>query len=75
MVRFEHDSYVIEVHTGGNPVESWMKLHEEISYLISLVDQNNCPEDGFAYLPPVARGHDAFMGNGPQDDRTLSHSR
>ena len=53
MVRIEHDSYVIEVHTGGNPVESWMKLNEEISYLISIVDQNNCPEDGFAYLPQL----------------------
>lgn len=39
MVRFEKDRYIIEVYTGCDPVESWLNLHEEIAYLLGLVNQ------------------------------------
>ena len=44
MVRFEKDRYIIEVYTGSDPVESWLNLHEEIAYLLGLVNQGNCSE-------------------------------
>lgn len=50
MVRFEKDRYIIEVYTGCDPVESWLNLHEEIAYLLGLVNQGNCPESGFLCL-------------------------
>ena len=28
-------------------------LHEEIPYLLGLVNQGNCPESGFLYLPQL----------------------
>lgn len=53
MVRFEKDRYIIEVYTGCDPVESWLNLHEEIAYLLGLVNQGNCPENGFLRLPQL----------------------
>lgn len=53
MVRFEKDRYIIEVYTGCDPVESWLNLHEEIAYLLGLVNQGNCPESGFLCLPQL----------------------
>ena len=53
MVRFEKDTYIIEVYTRCDPLESWLNLHEEIAYLLGLVNQGNCPENGFLYLPQL----------------------
>lgn len=52
MVRFEKDRYVIEAD-ASSPVEDWMGLHEELVFLISLVDSNNSPAEGLQYVPQL----------------------
>lgn len=49
MVRFEDDRFTIEVETGCDPIEDWMGLHEEIVYLVSLIDQDNIPAGGLCH--------------------------
>ena len=50
MVHFEKDRYIIEVYTGGFPVEDYLGLHEEIAYLFSILNQENIRGDGFPQL-------------------------
>lgn len=50
MVRFKKDRYVIEVVTGSEPTERWLELMKEISRVLSLIDPDNFPDDGFYNL-------------------------
>ena len=50
MVRFEKDRYVIEIYTGGDPIESYQELHKEIACLFGLINQENILTDGFPYM-------------------------
>ena len=56
MVRFEKNRFIIEIYTGTDPIEDWMELHQEICYLISLVNQENAPTDGLIYTPKLLEG-------------------
>ena len=50
MVRFEKDRYIIEVYTGGFPVEDYLDLQNEIIYMFSIINQENIRGDGFLQL-------------------------
>ncbi len=50
MVRFEKDRYIIEVYTGGIPVEDYLDLQNEIIYMFSIINQENIRSDGFLQL-------------------------
>ena len=50
MVRFEKDRYIIEVYTGGFPVEDYLDLQNEIIYTFSIINQENIRSDGFLQL-------------------------
>lgn len=50
MVRFEKDRYIIEVYTGGLPVEDYLDLQNEIIYMFSIINQENIRSDGFLQL-------------------------
>lgn len=50
MVRFEKDRYIIEVYTGGFPVEDYLDLQNEIIYMFSIINQENIRSDGFLQL-------------------------
>jgi hypothetical protein len=41
MVRFEKDGFTIHVHTGTNPVEEWMNLHDQLLDMIGTVDESS----------------------------------
>jgi hypothetical protein len=34
MVRFKEESFTITVYTGGDPVEEWMHLHDDLCELL-----------------------------------------
>ena len=50
MVRFEEDRYIIEVYTGGFPVEDYLDLQNEIIYMFGIINQENIRSDGFLQL-------------------------
>jgi hypothetical protein len=50
MVRFNKDSYTIEVYTGCDPIEDWQELQSEITYLFGIVNQDNMRDGGFIHL-------------------------
>ena len=50
MVRFEEDRYIIEVYTGGFPVEDYLDLQKEIIYMFGIINQENIRSDGFLQL-------------------------
>ena len=50
MVRFEEDRYIIEVYTGGFPVEDYLDLQNEIIYVFGIINQENIRSDGFLQL-------------------------
>ncbi len=50
MVRFEEDRYIIEVYTGGIPVEDYLDLQNEIIYMFGIINQENIRSDGFLQL-------------------------
>lgn len=50
MVRFEKDRYIIEVYTGGIPVEDYLDLQNEIIYMFGIINQENIRSDGFLQL-------------------------
>ena len=39
MVRFEEDRYIIEIITGVNPMEDWVRLVEHLSLLLSMSEE------------------------------------
>lgn len=51
MVRFEKDKYIIEVHTGCNPIESWQELHAGLCDLLRNVNQDNVVDSTFYTVP------------------------
>lgn len=40
MVKFEKNKYIIEVETGGNPVEDWLNTFKEILNLVGTQNQD-----------------------------------
>ena len=45
-VEFNDNSFVITVPTGGNPMEDWLGLHEELLEVLSVWDsQSNIMEN------------------------------
>lgn len=38
MVTFKENSFVIEIPTGGNPIEDWLWLHDELLDVLGDVD-------------------------------------
>lgn len=50
MVRFEEDRYIIEVYTGGIPMEDYLDLQNEIIYMFGIINQENIRSDGFLQL-------------------------
>lgn len=50
MVKFEKDSYRIDIHTGTNPVENYLALQEEIAYVFSLLRPEILPDEGLPQL-------------------------
>jgi hypothetical protein len=39
MVTFNDDRFIIDIYTGGNPVEEWLALHDDLCQL--LADQDD----------------------------------
>ena len=50
MVKFEKDSYRIDIHTGTNPVETYLALQEEIAYVFSVLRPEILPDEGLPQL-------------------------
>jgi len=46
MVVFYKDGFSIHVKTGSDPYEDWIRLHEELTWLMSCVDENNVMRGG-----------------------------
>ena len=44
MVRFDKESYTIEVTTGTNPVPEWAELHSAIIERLGMVDKESLAE-------------------------------
>lgn len=40
MITFKKDSFVVEVATGGNPIEDWLDTHDELLDLLACADAN-----------------------------------
>ena len=56
MVRFEQDRYVIEVPVAGSsPVEDWLDLHDELTYVFELLDSEHAPQSGLYRLAGLLR--------------------
>ena len=56
MVRFEQDRYVIEVPVAGSsPVEEWLDLHDELTYVFELLDSEHAPQSGLYRLAGLLR--------------------
>lgn len=51
MVRFEKDRYIIEIHTGCNPIEDYLLLQQSLLDLLSNVNQDNIISDTFYRVP------------------------
>ncbi len=52
MVKFTKNSFIIEITTHTNPTEEWLNLHNEITTVLSLIDEqsNNPPPSSILYL-------------------------
>ena len=50
MVQFKEDRYVIDIFTGGNPVEDYLALQQEIAYVFSMLTPENLPSTGLYNL-------------------------
>lgn len=50
MVTFNKDSFTVKVYTGTNPVEDWLELQKELSYVFTQMRQNTMPVDGLWQL-------------------------
>lgn len=37
-VEFKDESFVITIETASNPIEDWLGLHEELLWLLQLLD-------------------------------------
>ena len=46
MVVFYEDGFSIHVKTGSAPYEDWIRLHDELTWLMSCVDENNVMRGG-----------------------------
>ncbi len=56
MVRFEKDRYVIEIPVAGiSPVEDWLDLHDELTYVLELMDAEHAPRGGLYRLAGLLR--------------------
>jgi hypothetical protein len=42
MVRFSEDSFTITIPTGGNPVEEWLNLHDDLCRLLMMQGEETC---------------------------------
>lgn len=40
-VEFKDNSFVVTFETGGNPIEDWLDLHDELLTLLSFADLSN----------------------------------
>lgn len=50
MVRFDDNSFTIEIYTGGNPVENFQILQSEIAYVFSILTSETMPDQGLYHL-------------------------
>ena len=50
MVRFDKDGFTISVKTGGCPVENYLELQSEITYVFSIMTSANMPDEGLYHL-------------------------
>lgn len=50
MVRFNKESYVIEVHTGINPIESWESTIKDLFQVLQDVNPDMRNEDTYYHL-------------------------
>ncbi len=50
MVRFSDGSFTVEVRTGCDPIDSWLGLHEELTYLLGIVGQDTMPVEGLMHI-------------------------
>ncbi len=56
MVRFEKDRFIIEVFTGlVDPIEEYIELHDEISTVFGMMNQDNIPGQGLYHLADLMR--------------------
>jgi hypothetical protein len=39
MVTFKDDSFIIEVRTAGNPIEEWLNLHQQLTFILSQCEE------------------------------------
>lgn len=46
MVTFNKKSFTVEIYTGTNPIEGWLELQKELSYVFSMLRQDITPDDG-----------------------------
>jgi hypothetical protein len=42
MVKFNNKSFTIQVETGGNPIEDWLKTHEELVDMFQCQNMDLC---------------------------------
>lgn len=54
MVRFNENSFVIEVPVGTDPIETWLETHDQLLALLGDVD-NNLREDNYYYVIELLR--------------------
>ncbi len=38
MLKFDDTGFTIRIETGGNPIEEWLELHQELLNVLSLLD-------------------------------------
>lgn len=50
MVHFDKDRFTIEIYTGACPVEDYLDLMQEITYVFTIVNESNIPPDGLFRL-------------------------
>lgn len=50
MVTFNKDSFTVNIYTGNNPVEDWLELQRELSYVFTQLRQEIMPVDGLWHL-------------------------
>lgn len=56
MVRFEKDRYVIEIPVSlGSPVEDWLGLHNELTYVFEEMNMDNAPADALFRIATLLR--------------------
>lgn len=52
MVTFKDDNLIISIKTSGKPTEDWLKLHEQLVFLLTLCSE----QQDYEYNPFMVNG-------------------